>query len=326
MSDALTLLRDTGSGPLYFLLMSIPRNLPLIVLVVSFLVMPTLLAGTMQPAEIVEDTIIFTFRPEAYKDVTADEGGKVSALSDIQIESVAVAGTFNNWDREAWKMKPTNDGGFELTKPAAEFRDYPDGEFKFVINEKYWAEPPLLVVTGEAGAFNFALPEPTRTYGEDIFAWAEPEITKLKADKDKVILSEYYIGRVASKLVVLTVTREEWDATPEWSPDSGEEPPLAVANAIKIARAWLKSKTQAEHAYRLESVELRHNAYLLLTNDSDAKSWHYLVRFAPQEPTSNAEYPEVMVLFGGAVAESFSLERGKSAKVGGNPIEALGRR
>jgi hypothetical protein len=86
---------------------------------------------------------------------------------------------------------------------------------------------------------------------------------------------------------------------------------LSVANAITIARAWLESKNKAANAYRLESVEIRHNAYPLLTDDNDAKTWHYLVRFAPQEQTPNAEYPEVMVLFGGAVAEPFTIERGR---------------
>jgi len=305
------LLRDIEAGPLYSLCMPISRNVPLIVSLVSVLMLPALLAGIMQPAEIVEDTMVFKFHPEAYKEVTADEGGKVSALSNIQIESVAVAGTFNNWDRKAWKMKPTNDGGFELSKPAAEFRDYPDGEFKFVVNGKYWVEPPLLVVPGDAGALNFALPAPTRIDGEDIFAWAEPAIAEIKADRGKRLITEYYMGRAANKFVALTVTREEWDATPEWTPAAGREPPLSVANAITIARAWLESKNKAANAYRLESVEIRHNAYPLLTDDNDAKTWHYLVRFAPQEQTPNAEYPEVMVLFGGAVAEPFTIERGR---------------
>jgi hypothetical protein len=119
------------------------------------------------------------------------------------------------------------------------------------------------------------------------------------------------MGRAANKFVALTVTREEWDATPEWTPAAGREPPLSVANAITIARAWLESKNKAANAYRLESVEIRHNAYPLLTDDNDAKTWHYLVRFAPQEQTPNAEYPEVMVLFGGAVAEPFTIERGR---------------
>ncbi|MBR4264544.1 MAG: isoamylase early set domain-containing protein [Bacteroidales bacterium] len=52
-------------------------------------------------------------------------------------EFVAVAGTFNNWDKEANKLNKTTDG-FELSLPLPKGRY----EFKYVLNGEKWITAP----------------------------------------------------------------------------------------------------------------------------------------------------------------------------------------
>lgn len=266
-------------------------------------------SGASQPAAVVDDAMVFRFEPNAYKTLTADEGGAVSDLGSLQIDSVAVAGTFNDWDRTAWQMNRTEDGGFELSKPLAAFSDQPYGEFKFVINGKLWAEPPLMVVPGDTGALNYMLPEPADLSGTDRFAWADSAIARLEEDEKKVILTQSFIGLGARKFVALTVSRDDWGTSPSWSFEDGEEPPLSMSAAIQAARNWLGSRYSSAEDFRLDAVELSRGSHFLPGEGDEEKAWHYMVRFAKDQAASDSDYQEVMVLLGGVVAEPFTLER-----------------
>lgn len=87
------------------------------------------------------DEIVFTFNKEDYKKATHDNYGKVKDFKDLNIESVVVSGNFNNWSRSGWKMKKVDDCLYELRKNIEDFDDEFIWEFKFVINNTYWAEP-----------------------------------------------------------------------------------------------------------------------------------------------------------------------------------------
>ncbi len=87
------------------------------------------------------DEVVFTFDVRDYKKATKDNSGKRLNFSDLDIYSVAVSGEFNNWSREQWKMNKTGTYTYELRKKLSDLNSSVSQEFKFIVNEKYWAEP-----------------------------------------------------------------------------------------------------------------------------------------------------------------------------------------
>jgi 1,4-alpha-glucan branching enzyme len=60
-------------------------------------------------------------------------------FEDLDIEKVIIAGDFNDWSKDGWKMKKISETIFELRKPVKEFNDQFNWEFKFFVNDAYWA-------------------------------------------------------------------------------------------------------------------------------------------------------------------------------------------
>lgn len=87
------------------------------------------------------DEVVFTFNRSDYDRVTRDSYGHEADFKDLDIENVVVAGSFNNWSRNKWKMKKIGEGKYELRKKIEDFSDDFLWEFKFIINNTYWAEP-----------------------------------------------------------------------------------------------------------------------------------------------------------------------------------------
>lgn len=89
------------------------------------------------------DEVVFEFDLRYYEGATKHKKrkGDILDFDDINIMEVALAGNFNNWSRDEWKMKKVGSGRYQLRKPIAAFDDAFHWEFKFVINGKYWAEP-----------------------------------------------------------------------------------------------------------------------------------------------------------------------------------------
>lgn len=87
------------------------------------------------------DTIVFAFNKNDYKKATHDSGGKKHDFDDLDIESVVVSGEFNNWSKNKWYMTKIDEDHYELKKSIHDFTDAFSWEFKFVINNSYWAEP-----------------------------------------------------------------------------------------------------------------------------------------------------------------------------------------
>lgn len=87
------------------------------------------------------DEVVFTFDAHNYKKATKDNTNKQVAFSDLEIYDVALSGEFNNWSRKGWKMKKTGPSTYRLRKKLADFDKALSWEFKFIVNEKYWAEP-----------------------------------------------------------------------------------------------------------------------------------------------------------------------------------------
>lgn len=87
------------------------------------------------------DSIVFTFDIRDYKTFTDEYSRKRLEFDDFNLESVAVSGEFNLWSRDQWKMKQVDQFTYQLVKKISDFNDDFSWEFKFVINEKFWAEP-----------------------------------------------------------------------------------------------------------------------------------------------------------------------------------------
>ncbi len=89
------------------------------------------------------DEVVFTFDKRDYKEVThgLSQHRKSIDDKDLAIEMIAVAGEFNNWSQDKWIMTKIDENRYEFRKKMADFTDEFSWEFKFVINEHYWAEP-----------------------------------------------------------------------------------------------------------------------------------------------------------------------------------------
>jgi hypothetical protein len=87
------------------------------------------------------DSIHFQFDIRDYSTFTLDfEEGSINP-ENINIQNVAIAGDFNEWSKNKWLLKKLNDHQYILSKSLDDF-DYDNStEFKYLINEKYWAEP-----------------------------------------------------------------------------------------------------------------------------------------------------------------------------------------
>lgn len=88
------------------------------------------------------DEIVFSFDKRDYKK-GSDEGffGKTIEFKDFDIYSVVVSGEFNNWSKDKWKMTKIDENIYELRKKIDDFSDDFTWEFKYVVNNTYWAEP-----------------------------------------------------------------------------------------------------------------------------------------------------------------------------------------
>ena len=113
-----------------------------IILVLLFLfVIPIYAQNEVKGYRIEGDEIIFTFNSYDYEKATHDNYGEKLDFEDLDIKNVVVAGSFNDWSRNHWKMQKKNDGTYELRKKISDFSDEFIWEFKFIINNTYWAEP-----------------------------------------------------------------------------------------------------------------------------------------------------------------------------------------
>ncbi|WP_109434282.1 glycogen-binding domain-containing protein [Aquimarina sp. AU119] len=87
------------------------------------------------------EELIFSFDKRDYEKATTDHHGSILDFEDLDIQNVVVSGKFNNWSKYKWKMTKVDENKYELRKKLSDFTDEFSWEFKFVINNAYWAEP-----------------------------------------------------------------------------------------------------------------------------------------------------------------------------------------
>ncbi|GAA0872541.1 hypothetical protein GCM10009117_16880 [Gangjinia marincola] len=88
------------------------------------------------------DEIVFTFDKRDYEKASGDYG--VIDFEDLEIKKVTLSGAFNNWStkpRDDWRLIKIDENRYELRKKLEDFNDEFLWEFKYVVNNSYWAEP-----------------------------------------------------------------------------------------------------------------------------------------------------------------------------------------
>lgn len=108
------------------------------------------------------DSIIFTFDSRDYTEYRNDFTGEQLQLKDFDLRQVAVSGEFNNWSKDNWKMVKVNKHIYKLKKSLNDFNDEFSWQFKFVVNDKLWAEPNDDVIN---------IVPAKNPYGQDLFVY-----------------------------------------------------------------------------------------------------------------------------------------------------------
>lgn len=85
--------------------------------------------------------VVFTFNKYDYEKFSDDNSEEKIKFEDLTIDNVVVAGEFNNWSKYDWKMNKVNETTYEIRKHINDFKDEFSWEFKFIVNNQYWAEP-----------------------------------------------------------------------------------------------------------------------------------------------------------------------------------------
>lgn len=87
------------------------------------------------------DLVVFEFDMRTYQQAQALDSLKRLDFEDLDIQSVAVTGDFNNWSKKGWRMKKTGPYTYQLQKRIEDFDDKLTWEFKFLINGQYVVDP-----------------------------------------------------------------------------------------------------------------------------------------------------------------------------------------
>jgi 1,4-alpha-glucan branching enzyme len=176
---------------------------------------------TFKGYTIENDTVTFRFDVRDYSKFTKEHTGQRLEFGDFNIAHVSVSGAFNNWSREGWKMTKINNYIYELKKCIADFNDAFSWEFKYVINDAYWAEP-----TKKDGNISKAIKNGRRlgVYNLKMYT-AYPSKNgnatfKLKGFKDakKVVLAGSF-NKWNEQLFEMNKTDYGWELTLQMKPD-----------------------------------------------------------------------------------------------------------
>lgn len=109
---------------------------------VIFLCLTSAIKGQQTPTySIEEDVVVFNFDVRDYKKFNKDNSPRRVDAEYLDIYEVTLSGQFNNWSRHEWEMEKTGVYTYQLIKKITDFDDKFLWEFKYLINNEYWAEP-----------------------------------------------------------------------------------------------------------------------------------------------------------------------------------------
>ncbi|WP_242158484.1 hypothetical protein [Aestuariivivens sediminis] len=113
-------------------------------IILVFLIVPSIILSQEMPLKgyrLEDEDVVFTFDRRDYEKITHENSGQLLDFKDLDIENVVVSGEFNNWSMKQWRMTKIDNNIYELRKHLNDFSDAFSWEFKYVINNAYWAEP-----------------------------------------------------------------------------------------------------------------------------------------------------------------------------------------
>ncbi|NER13368.1 hypothetical protein GWK08_07960 [Leptobacterium flavescens] len=144
--------------------------------------------------------VVFVFDKRDYTEVTRDRRREKRDFDDLDIENVVVSGEFNNWSRDKWRMVKIDENRYELRKSLHDFNDDFSWEFKFIINNQFWAEP--------SGNMNNAVPA-TSESGHPLYVY---NLKMFAAYPDKDGNATFRLsGHEDARKVVLSGSFNKWD-------------------------------------------------------------------------------------------------------------------
>lgn len=171
------------------------------------------------------DSIVFTFDASDYSKYTNELTGQRLDFDDFNIKDVVVSGEFNLWSRDQWKMKKVDKNIYELRKSLSDFSDEFSWEFKYVINNKYWAEPDNKAKNISPAIDKYGTP--LNTYNLNIYsAYINKNGNahfKLKGHKDAkhIVLSGTFNGW-SEDFFKMQKTEDGWELTLQLKPNTYE--------------------------------------------------------------------------------------------------------
>lgn len=170
------------------------------------------------------DEVVFSFDKREYTKVHGDHGKNLD-FADFDIENVVLSGEFNNWSMDQWKMIKIDENTYELRKKIQDFTDEFSWEFKYVINNEYWAEPYSKDLN--AVQANNKQGHSLHVYNLNMFtAYADENGNasfKLKGynNAKKVVLSGTF-NRWNEEVFKMKKTKDGWSLTLQLKPDEYE--------------------------------------------------------------------------------------------------------
>src|SRR5688572_11118718 len=103
-------------------------------LLLSFVIKPMAISGqAVNPYTIQLDEVDFLFDVRRYAETNFSKDIDKPDFADLTIHEVAIAGQFNNWNRDVWKMENKGEFIFELRIKLEAFTDPFPIEFKYII-------------------------------------------------------------------------------------------------------------------------------------------------------------------------------------------------
>jgi len=178
---------------------------------------------TIKGYSIEGDVVVFSFDIRDYTKISSDGGNhEMVDFEDLDIENVIVSGQFNNWTRDKWKMNKIDEYRYELIKNINDFTDEFLWEFKFIINNSFWAEPTEKISN--------IIPARTED-GEDLFVYNLKMFTAYPSengnacfkldgyqDAKKIILSGTF-NKWSEEFFKMNKTEGGWELTLQLNPD-----------------------------------------------------------------------------------------------------------
>lgn len=89
------------------------------------------------------DSIFWTFDPASFTFAIHNDNGNMIYIKNQKVESVSLAGEFNNWSRTETPLAQDSLGNWALKQHLEPYKSQKRWEFKFVVNGVYWIAPTI---------------------------------------------------------------------------------------------------------------------------------------------------------------------------------------